>query len=256
MKELLRLDANENQTVSARELHSALGVGRDFSTWIKDRIEKYGFVEGRDFSPDLGNQKTIAPNSGDYSRGRGNPNFITKEYHLSLSMAKEIAMVENNKEGRRIRQYLIKVEEAWNTPEIVAARALQWADKQMKVKDARIIELDARVAELEPKAAFYDQVADSKDAIEMRNVAAVLNIPNLGRNKLFAILREKKILDGNNIPYRNYQDRGYFRVIEKPWFDRNNESHIELVTLTTQKGLEYIHRLVTGVIRFPVEAVV
>jgi len=54
------IDENGNQTVSARELHTALGVGRDFSTWIKDRIEKYGFVEGRDYyvidSPDLGNQ--------------------------------------------------------------------------------------------------------------------------------------------------------------------------------------------------------
>ncbi|GJA61132.1 hypothetical protein KAM350_41250 [Aeromonas caviae] len=34
------------QTVNARELHSFLKVGRDFSNWIKDRIAEYGFVEG------------------------------------------------------------------------------------------------------------------------------------------------------------------------------------------------------------------
>ena len=113
------------------------------------------------------------------------------------------------------------------------------------------VEAENKLAIAEPKAAFYDQVADSQDAIEMRNVAALLNIPDLGRNKLFAMLREKKILDDGNIPYREYQDRGYFRVIEKPWFDRSNEPHIELVTLTTQKGLEYIRRLATGVINFP-----
>jgi anti-repressor protein len=153
-------------------------------------------------------------------------------------------MVENNEAGREIRQYLIRVEEAWNTPELIAARALKWADGQLKLKDARI-------AELEPKAAFYDQVADSRDAIEMRNVAAVLNIPGLGRNKLFALLREKKILDEKNIPYREYQNRGYFRVIEKPWFDSRDEAHVELVTLTLQKGLEYIRRIAEGIIPFP-----
>jgi phage anti-repressor protein len=31
MKELLKLDESGNQTVSARELHVKLGVGRDFS---------------------------------------------------------------------------------------------------------------------------------------------------------------------------------------------------------------------------------
>jgi phage antirepressor YoqD-like protein len=80
----------------------------------------------------------------------------------------------------------------------------------------------------------------------MRNVAAALNIPGLGRTKLFALLREKKILDANNIPYREYQDRGYFRVVEKSWFDRKGESHVELVPLTLQKGLEYIIRIFQG----------
>ena len=37
------------QTVNARELHSFLKVGRDFSNWIKDRIAEYGFAEGVDY---------------------------------------------------------------------------------------------------------------------------------------------------------------------------------------------------------------
>ena len=67
-------------------LHNSLGAGRDFSTWIKDRIEKYGFTECRDYhifdSPDLGNQT-----------GRGGDRRSVN-YYLSLSMAKEIAIVE------------------------------------------------------------------------------------------------------------------------------------------------------------------
>jgi anti-repressor protein len=229
MNELLALDENGNQTVNARELHMKLEIDTPFRLWFP-RMCEYGFIEGRDYTP----YKFVHPQ---------NQQEIT-DYRLTLSMAKEIAMLQRTEAGRAIRQYLIKVEEAWNTPELVAARALKWADGQLKLRDARI-------AELEPKAAFYDQVADSRDAIDMRNVAAVLNIPGMGRNKLFALLRDKKILDGNNIPYREYQERGYFRAIERPWFDSRGESHIELVTLTLQKGLDYINRLVSGVIPFP-----
>jgi anti-repressor protein len=232
MNKLLKLDDNGNQTVSARKLHSALGVGRDFSTWIKDRIEKYGFVEGWEYHK---REELSSPVSGN---AMARPQTIIN-YYFTLSAAKELAMVENNDQGRAIRQYLIKVEEAWNTPELIAARALKWADGQLKLRDARIVEL-------EPKAAFFDQVADSRDAIDMRNVAAALNIPGLGQNNLFALLREKRVLDSHNIPYREYQDRGYFRVIERPWTDKQEESHVYLVTLTLQKGLEFISRIAQG----------
>ena len=77
------------QTVNARDLHAFLGVGKDFSTWVNDRIQQYGFVENQDF--------TIFPNSGEKS-GRGRP---TKEYAITLDMAKELAMVERNDKGKQ-----------------------------------------------------------------------------------------------------------------------------------------------------------
>jgi len=85
------------QTVDARELWQGLKVGRDFSNWIKDRIEKYGFEEEKDFSPNLA--KT--------SPEGGRPAI---DYTLSLDMAKELAMVENNEQGRKVRRYFIEVE--------------------------------------------------------------------------------------------------------------------------------------------------
>lgn len=92
---------------NARDLHAVLKVGRDFSNWIKGRIAEYGFVEGEDFfpvppsrfSPDLA--KTPKGSKG------GRP---TTDYHLTLDMAKELAMVENNTKGREVRRYFIAVE--------------------------------------------------------------------------------------------------------------------------------------------------
>ena len=58
------VERNEQQVVHARDLYAALEVRRDFSTWIKDRVEKYGFMEGEDFSPDLGKNTGGSPPVG------------------------------------------------------------------------------------------------------------------------------------------------------------------------------------------------
>ena len=53
-------------------------------------------------------------------------------------------------------------------------------------------------------------------------------------------------LDRNNLPYREYQDRGYFRVIEQKWTDDDGETHLATKTLVHQKGVDFIRRLVPG----------
>ncbi|MDQ7789591.1 MAG: phage antirepressor KilAC domain-containing protein [Clostridia bacterium] len=101
---------------------------------------------------------------------------------------------------------------------------------------------EAEVAKLKPKAEFFDAVADSKDAIPIGDAAKVLNC-GIGRNRLFAFLREKGVLMTNNVPYQDYIDRGYFRVIEQKWTTPNGETRISIKTLVYQKGLNYIRNL-------------
>lgn len=107
------LDGRAQQLCDARDLHAFLGVGRDFSTWVKDRIEQYGFVEGEDFSPVLAKSygtdgELCSPDSGSKTDRRGGHNRT--DYHLTLDMAKELAMVENNDQGRQVRRYFIAME--------------------------------------------------------------------------------------------------------------------------------------------------
>lgn len=93
------IEGAEKLTCNARDLHAFLGAGRDFSNWIKGRIAKYEFVEDVDF--------IRFANSGESTSGGDNR---TIDYTLSLDMAKELAMVENNKRGREIRRYFIACE--------------------------------------------------------------------------------------------------------------------------------------------------
>lgn len=131
-----------------------------------------------------------------------------------------------------------------------AARATTELERRLLVAQAmQILQEDlasarADLAAAAPKVEFFDAVANSRDAITMRDVAAALNIPGWGRNRIFARLRAFAILDDRNIPYREYQDRGYFRVVERSWSDSKGEAHIALTTLVYQKGVDFIRKIV------------
>ncbi|AWW07731.1 MAG: AntA/AntB antirepressor [Podoviridae sp. ctbh1] len=84
--------------VNARDLHTFLQVGKVFAAWIQERIGKYEFIENEDF--------IVFSKSGNNLKG-GRP---TNEYHLTLDMAKELSMVENNVKGREARRYFITME--------------------------------------------------------------------------------------------------------------------------------------------------
>lgn len=88
------------QTCNARDLHAYLEVGKDFSTWIKDRIDQYEFVQDVDFT---------VVNPGPQNGGAGNRGQKI-EYFLSLDMAKELSMVERSTKGKEARRYFIDCE--------------------------------------------------------------------------------------------------------------------------------------------------
>ena len=91
------------ETVSARELHAFLEVGKDFSTWIKNRLETLGSIENEDY---VVVENLSSPNSGN---AKARPQTL-KEYYLTLDVAKHLAMMERNDKGKQARQYFIECE--------------------------------------------------------------------------------------------------------------------------------------------------
>ncbi len=74
--------------IDARTLHKELNVRKKFADWIKVRIDKYEFLENDDYKLDF-------PKKGNQNSHGGDRK--TKYYSLTLDMAKELSMVENNK---------------------------------------------------------------------------------------------------------------------------------------------------------------
>lgn len=93
----------EQTCVDARFLHAYLQNGDHFAGWINARLQKYGFEEGGDY--ECVSEKT------ETQRANGQRGVtIKKDYRLTLDMAKELSMVENNDRGREARRYFIAME--------------------------------------------------------------------------------------------------------------------------------------------------
>lgn len=145
------------RTVSARELHKFLIVGRQFNGWIIGRVESYGFLENID-----------------YIR-RGVPNGTGYDYHVSIDMAKELAMVERNDKGREVRKYFIECENKLKTTEPITDPLLQLAHAVMTAQGI-IQDQSQKLLIAEPKAAALDLISDSTDSRCIRDTAKELKI--------------------------------------------------------------------------------
>lgn len=97
----------------------------------------------------------------------------------------------------------------------------------------------AQIAALAPKADFHDKVTEAVNCQTIEEVAKVLGS---GQNRLFAWLRDQRILKPGNMPYQRFIDEGHFRIVERQYNDRRGESHTYTRTLVTGKGFAYIQK--------------
>lgn len=129
------------------------------------------------------------------------------------------------------------------TPEQILANAMVVAQKVIAEKELLLQQKESIIQEQLPKVEFYDDVTGSSDTIDMGEVAKILNIKGVGRNKLFDILRKKKVLMGNNIPYQSYVDKGWFRLVESKYSKPNGDTCINIKTVVFQTGVDGIRKI-------------
>ena len=122
MNEIIKInnDSSDRPTVMGRELHEALEINSNYTTWFK-RMCEYGFTENSDYVTLFQKRKTAQGNEYEYT-----------DHQITLDMAKEICMIQRTETGRKFRQYFIDIEKQWNTPEAVMERALKYADQKIK----------------------------------------------------------------------------------------------------------------------------
>ena len=217
-------DNNGKKAVNARDLHAFLESKQDFSTWIKNRIEKYDFVENVDY--------VLLHNFVEQVSG-------TKhriDYALTIDAAKELSMVEGNEKGKQARKYFIACEQKlkeiqpkqYNLPQtyLEALKALVVAEEEKQQ-----LALENKV--MKPKAEYFDNLVDRNLLTNIRDTAKQIHIP---QNKFVSLLLDNKFVyrDAKRKlkPYAEYVPL-YFELKD---FERNGHADTQL--LINPKGKE------------------
>lgn len=231
MDQLIKLNyESEQPTVSAKELHEVLEVGTALKDWMPRMIE-YGFEEGKDFS------SKMSESTG------GRP---SKEYELSVDMAKQICMIQRTDKGKQCRQYFIDLEKAWNTPERIMERALQIANRHLEEFKKQNTVLIAKVEEDKPKVIFADAVTASEKTILIGELAKIIkqNGVDMGERRFFDWLRNNGYLikrkgTDYNAPTQKSMELELFTVKETAISHSDGHVTVNKTTKVTGKGQQY-----------------
>lgn len=238
MNEMMITVDFDTQTVSARELHKQVGSTERFSAWF-DRQLQFGFIENEDYT------------------GCKKFNALAKQelqdYELTVDMAKQICMVQKNDRARAVRQYLIDLEKAWNTPEQVFARALKMADQTINKLRSENHALAEKIEQDKPKTIFADAVSTSKTSILIGDLAKLIcqNGVQIGQKRLFDWLRQNNFLikygSSRNMPQQRYIEQGLFEIKESNVQNPDGSVRITRTTKVTGKGQVYfVNKFVGG----------
>lgn len=238
MNNLININYNEDQpTVSARELHEQLHIGTAFKDWFP-RMMEYGFTENVDFNM-LKIERVQKEGNREVRRE-------VTDYNITVDMAKQICMIQRTPEGKAVRQYLLDLEKAWNSPDQVMSRALKMADRtinSLKETNAKLLEDTVR---MKPKEIFADAVSASHTSILIGALAKIIsqNGVQIGQNRLFAWMRENGYLITRrgadyNMPTQRAMEMKLFEIKERTVNNPDGSSMITRTTLITGKGQQY-----------------
>lgn len=156
------------RTVNLRDLHAFLEVKSEFRNWVKNRIDDFGFVENQDFATSV-----------EFYRGGER-----RDYHGTIDMAKELAMVERNEKGKQARLYFIECEKRLKAapaiPDLSDPLVLQHllADHLTKRIEAerRAVEAEKVAEAATETVAAFDRIANADGNVNMTLAAKALQV--------------------------------------------------------------------------------
>lgn len=230
MKELIKIELNENQEpiVNGRELYHALDIKTPYTQWF-ERMKEYGFSENIDFT-------SLSQNCEKPQGGRPEINHAIK-----LDMAKEIAMIQRNENGKKVRQYFIQVEKDFNSPEKIMARALKFAEQRLNVLQLENTQQKQIIGELKPKADYLDKILQSKALVTITAIAKDYGMSAKELNKKLHNLKIQFKQGHQWFLYSKYHDCGYTHSETVKYKHKDGTLDTTMNTKWTQKGRLFLY---------------
>ena len=228
MNEMILINYDSDRpTVLGRDLHEALQLDSNYTTWFK-RMCEYGFEEGKDFFPFL----------EESSGGRRGTN-----HQITIPMAKEICMIQRTDIGKKYRQYFIAIEDKWNDPDAVMARALQIANKKLDEAKMLVAAKDEEIAEMKPKVSYYDVILNCKDLVSVTQIAKDYGKSAKWLNEFLSSHKIQYKQGDQWFLYQKYAAKGYAQSKTQSFAGKDGAPHSKIHTYWTQEGRRYIYEL-------------
>lgn len=226
MNELIKVNMEgDKPTVSGRDLHAALEVKTAYKDWFP-RMCEYGFEEGTDFCSNLSESTGGRP---------------AVDHQLSIEMAKQLCMLQRTEIGKTFRQYFIKVEEAWNDPNAVMARALQIAERKLEETKQECMRLSTQVEFLAPKAEYTDKVLKPGSLLTATTIAKDFGMSAYKFNRLLERLGVQYKQGGHWHLKEKYNGLGYTDYTTYLYDEDENKT--DTAMRWTQKGRAFLYNL-------------
>lgn len=133
------------KVVYGTELHAVLGVKSKFADWVKNRLNDCEAAENEDFES--------------FSKILEKGGRPQTEYLIKLDTAKEMAMLERNEKGKKVRRYFIAIEKKYkeNGSDL---SGLSTELRAVIVVDKRVTKIENRIDRLEYDIPLYGSEAD------------------------------------------------------------------------------------------------
>lgn len=221
---------NDQQLVSARDLHKALEVKKRFSAWKEQNFKD--FEEGTDF--------TGVPKGTPVKGGNGSVQYL-EDYAVTVDMAKELCMMSKTPKGREVRQYFIQVEKNWNSPEMIMKRALEIANAQVQKLQLQNQNLTLQLEESNKKASYLDIILGTPDSIAVTQIASDYGFSAVAFNKLLQEVGVQHKVNGQWVLYKAFMGKDYTQSKSFTFKDKTGHDHSKLSTYWTQKGRKLIY---------------
>lgn len=240
-KELIKITTNEEgqKLVSARELHEGLKIKSRFNDWIINRIKKYDFIENEDYICFTKNLVTQRENG---QKGMAKE----KDYFITVSMAKELCMVENNDLGKQFRRYFIEAEKQLQEIKKLDSymiddpieRAKRWIEEaeERKALMEDNIKKDEEIKVLKPKAEFTDKFLQDDTLYKATDIAKEVGMTVTKFNKLLEGLGIQFKQGGKWYITSEYDGNGY----TKPYTFEYKEGKIQTQMRWSSNGRKFI----------------
>lgn len=236
MNELIPINYDDEEpTISARDLHKALDVQSRFSRWFDSNKEL--FVEGEDYNKCT---SSTVVNNGAVRE--------LEDYKITVLMAKHLAMMSRTEKGKQIRDYLIDLEKAWNTPEQVFARALKMADQTIaKLKDSvKLLSTEISVknqiiGELKPKADYYDEILKNPGLVTITQIAKDYGMSGKKMNDILHDIGIQYKQSGQWLLYSKYHCMGYTHSETVDIVRSDGRPDVKMNTKWSQKGRIFLY---------------